>query len=216
MRSFRLLMLAVLALMVALPLAPRVYAGQVGFGKLCIPNSSGVMFPFEMTDPSGTSTMDFGCDSGYAFVGGPSGTYVFTELVAENPPGWVLTDISCERISGGGQTSWRTEGASATVNYDGSDDVVACYFTNTGPSPPPSASVIHYVEEPWSICAIQLGVQEQNGTIAWLPGYAYPGTPISLCRNKTNVLGADVLGETLMFHQFIMNGTSFEIVTTVT
>jgi hypothetical protein len=215
MRSFRLLMLAVLALMVALPLAPRVYAGQVGFGKLCIPDSSGVQFSFEMTDPSGTGTMDFGCDMGYAFASiGTPGTYVFTELVADNPPGWVLTDISCERISGNGGTTWKIEGATATINYDGSNDVVACYFTNTNTGL--SGPVIRYVEVPWSICVIQLGVQESGEIITWLPGYTYSGTPIWQCKNKTEALGQDTLGRIVVLHQFIMNGTSFEIVTAVT
>jgi len=69
-------------------------------------------------------------------------------------------------------------------------------------------------EKPYSICAIQLGVQEENGTVTWLPGYAYPGTPISECQNTTGVLGEDALGETIIFHQFIVDGTSFEIITT--
>jgi hypothetical protein len=70
------------------------------------------------------------------------------------------------------------------------------------------------VPVPWSICAIQLGVQESGGTIEWMPGYGYPGTPISECQNKTDVLGEDALSEAIMFHQFTLNGTSF--VTTVT
>ncbi len=52
------------------------------------------------------------------------------------------------------------------------------------------------------ICVIQLAVQEQNGTSAWLPGYGYPGTPISQCKNSTDVLGQDVLGRTIVLHQF--------------
>jgi hypothetical protein len=58
------------------------------------------------------------------------------------------------------------------------------------------------------ICVIRLGVQEQNGTIGWLPGYGYPGTPISECQNRTDVLGQDVLDRTIMIHQFILNFTS--------
>ena len=57
------------------------------------------------------------------------------------------------------------------------------------------------------LCVIQLGVEEPNGTISWLPGYAYPGTPISQCQNKTDVLGQDVLDRTIMTHQFIQNRT---------
>ena len=63
--------------------------------------------------------------------------------------------------------------------------------------------VVHF-----SICVIQLGVQQPNGTVSWLPGYGYPGTPISQCGNVT-----DVLGRTIMSHQFIMNGTFYEMVT---
>jgi hypothetical protein len=43
-------------------------------------------------------------------------------------------------------------------------------------------------------------VEEVNGTVAWLPGYGYPGTPISECQNKTDVLGQDVLDRTIMIH----------------
>jgi hypothetical protein len=60
----------------------------------------------------------------------------------------------------------------------------------------------------YRICVIRLGVQEQNGTIGWLPGYGYPGTPISECQNRTDVLGQDVLDRTIMIHQFILNFTS--------
>jgi hypothetical protein len=76
---------------------------------------------------------------------------------------------------------------------------------------PDGSSTIAVVEVPYSVCVIQLGVQESNGTITWLPGYAYPGTPISECQNTTDVFGEDVLGGTIMFHQFILNGTSFKI-----
>jgi hypothetical protein len=76
-----------------------------------------------------------------------------------------------------------------------------------------SATTTTTIELPYSICVIQLGVQEQTGTVAWLPGYAYPGTPISQCQNMTDVLGQDVLDRTIMIHQFIRNGTFTEIVT---
>jgi len=65
------------------------------------------------------------------------------------------------------------------------------------------------VPVPYSICVIQFGVQESGGTITWLPGYGYPGTPISQCQNETGVFGQDVLGRTIMFHQFILNGTGY-------
>jgi hypothetical protein len=69
------------------------------------------------------------------------------------------------------------------------------------------------ISVPLSICVIKLGVQVQNGTVAWPPGYAYPDTPISLCQNKTEVL-QDVLDQTIVLHQFIQNRTYYEIVTT--
>jgi hypothetical protein len=142
MRSFRLLTVAVLALVLALSSTQSAYAGQVGFGKICMPNDSpGVVFRFAVTEPSGTWNEDFRCGEGYAFVTVARGTYVFTELVSENPPGWVLRDIVCERISGGGETSWEIEEASVTIYHD-PDDVVVCYFTNMGPS----AAVGGYVE----------------------------------------------------------------------
>jgi hypothetical protein len=64
----------------------------------------------------------------------------------------------------------------------------------------------------WSICVIQLGVQQPNGTVSWLPGYGYPDSPISQCQNMTEVLGQDVLDRTIVLHQFIINGTYVEIV----
>jgi len=72
----------------------------------------------------------------------------------------------------------------------------------------PTPTLVHY-----SICVIQSGVQESGGTITWLPGFAYPDTPVSQCQNKTEVLGQDVLGRTIMLHQFIENGTFYRMVT---
>ena len=63
------------------------------------------------------------------------------------------------------------------------------------------------IEVPYSICVLSLGVEQSDGVILWLPGYAYPGTPVSQCQNKTEVLGQDVLDRTIMIHQFILNGT---------
>jgi hypothetical protein len=65
-------------------------------------DAADVEFHFAVTEPSGASNMDVPCDSGYAYVGAASGTYVFTELVSENPPGWVLRYIVCQRLSGDG------------------------------------------------------------------------------------------------------------------
>jgi hypothetical protein len=66
------------------------------------------------------------------------------------------------------------------------------------------------VPVPFSICVIQFGVQESGGTTTWLPGYGYPGTPISQCQNKTE-LAQDALGRTIVLHQFILNGTAYMI-----
>jgi hypothetical protein len=63
------------------------------------------------------------------------------------------------------------------------------------------------IEVPYSICVLSLGVEQSDGVILWLPGYAYPGTPVSQCQNKTDLLGQDVLNRTIMIHQFILNGT---------
>jgi hypothetical protein len=71
----------------------------------------------------------------------------------------------------------------------------------------PVCSIV--VAVPYSICVIQFGVQESGGTTTWLPGYTYPGTPISQCQNETGMIGQDVLGRTIMFHQFILNGTAY-------
>jgi len=48
---------------------------------------------------------------------------------------------------------------------------------------------------------------QQDGSTKWI-GTGVTNTPISECQNKTGVLGEDVLGGTVVFHQFIMNGTS--------
>jgi hypothetical protein len=53
-----------------------------------------------------------------------------------------------------------------------------------------------------TLCVIQLGVEEPNGTVSWLPGYGYPGLLPSQCQNKTEVLGQDVLDRTIVIHQF--------------
>jgi hypothetical protein len=52
-----------------------------------------------------------------------------------------------------------------------------------------------------TVCVMQLGVQEPDGAVSWLPGYAYPGTPISQCQNTTEYY-TDVLGRTIVIHQF--------------
>jgi hypothetical protein len=74
------------------------------------------------------------------------------------------------------------------------------------------------VDVPYSVCVVQLGVENSDGTTQWQPGYAYPGTPISECQDKSGVLGQDVLGRTIMFHQFILGSqdVTAEAGTTVT
>lgn len=60
---------------------------------------------------------------------------------------------------------------------------------------------VYYVSPAPVLCAIQLGVQDENGNIAWLPGYAYPNLLASQCQNKTDYY-TDVLGRTIVIHQF--------------
>jgi hypothetical protein len=59
------------------------------------------------------------------------------------------------------------------------------------------------------VCVIQVGVEQPAGAILWLPGYAYPGTPISQCENTTDVLGQDVLDRTIVIQQFVQNRTFY-------
>jgi len=61
---------------------------------------------------------------------------------------------------------------------------------------------VYSVSPAQTVCAIQLGVKEPNGTLSWLPGYGYPDLLPSECQNKTEVLGQDVLGRTIVLHQF--------------
>jgi hypothetical protein len=66
------------------------------------------------------------------------------------------------------------------------------------------------VEVPWSICVVQVGLVQQDGSTEWI-GTGVTGAPISQCQNKTEVF-QDVLDQTIMIHQFILNGTSFKMV----
>jgi hypothetical protein len=93
----------------------------------------------------------------------------------------------------------------------GSYSVTVYYGPSLEESSPVTFITSCGVHLPYSICVIQLGVEEPNGTVTWLLGYAYPGTPISECQSVTAVLGGDVLGRTLISHQFIMNGTSSDL-----
>jgi len=59
------------------------------------------------------------------------------------------------------------------------------------------------------LCVIQVGVEQPVSAVLWLPGYAYPDTPISQCQNMTQVLGQDVLDRTIVIQQFVQNRTFF-------
>jgi len=65
------------------------------------------------------------------------------------------------------------------------------------------------------ICAIQVGVEEPKGTVSWLPGYAYPGLPPSQCQDKTEYY-TDVLGRTIVIHQFNQTRMGGQIITRTT
>jgi hypothetical protein len=65
----------------------------------------------------------------------------------------------------------------------------------------------------YSLCVMRLGVEQTGWTVLWLPGYGYPDIPVSQCQNMTDVLGQDVLGRTIVLHQFIQNRTYYEKVT---
>jgi len=66
------------------------------------------------------------------------------------------------------------------------------------------------VEVPYSICAVQVGLVQQDGSIVWI-GTGVAGAPISECQDTTEYF-TDVGGGTVAFHQFILNGTGFKIV----
>jgi hypothetical protein len=63
----------------------------------------------------------------------------------------------------------------------------------------------------FEICVIQLGVGEADGTILWLPGFGWSGLPPSLCQDWTDVLGEDMLGRTILLHQFNLTIGAFTI-----
>ena len=66
------------------------------------------------------------------------------------------------------------------------------------------------IEVPYSICVVQVGLVQQDGSTEWI-GTGVTGAPISKCQNTTEYF-TDVIGGTVAFHQFILNGTSFKIV----
>ena len=72
----------------------------------------------------------------------------------------------------------------------------------------PASTVI---EVPYSICVVQVGLVQQDGSTEWI-GTGVTGAPISECQDTTEYF-TDVIGGTVAFHQFILNGTSYKIVT---
>ena len=68
------------------------------------------------------------------------------------------------------------------------------------------------IEVPYSICVVQVGLVQQDGSTEWI-STGVTGAPISECQNTTEYF-TDVGGGTVAFHQFILNGTSFKIVAT--
>jgi subtilisin family serine protease len=69
---------------------------------------------------------------------------------------------------------------------------------------PPTPFEISAPLTPFEICVVQLGVQEQNGTVSWLPGYGWPGLPASQCPEKFEYYNDPVWDppRTIVFHQF--------------
>jgi hypothetical protein len=73
-----------------------------------------------------------------------------------------------------------------------------------------SSHAFTVIEVPYSVCVVQVGFVQQDGSTIWI-STGVTGTPISDCQNTTEYF-TDVMGGTVAFHQFILNGTSFEIV----
>jgi subtilisin family serine protease len=61
--------------------------------------------------------------------------------------------------------------------------------------------IVENVPQTYQICVIQLGVKQLNGSVSWLPGYAYPGFAPSQCQDRVEYY-SDVLGRTIAIHQF--------------
>jgi hypothetical protein len=190
MRSFRVLAVAILALVLALSFPPSAFPAPV----------------------ETTLSLSPGC--------GPPGTVIsFLAVVFGNSE----HDPSISSLPDG-----LLSAVTITITNRVSDSVVSGTFTVAAGAHGSYLVTVHTLGIGYSIsvefstacpqlCLIQLGMQEQNGTITWLPGYVYPGTPVSECQDTTGVLGDDVLGGTIMFHQFILNITYTErMIVTIT
>ena len=75
---------------------------------------------------------------------------------------------------------------------------------------PGNLSFLTVIEVPYSVCVVQVGLVQQDGSIVWT-STGVTGAPISDCPNTTEYF-TDVTGGTVAFHQFILNGTSFKII----
>jgi hypothetical protein len=66
---------------------------------------------------------------------------------------------------------------------------------------------INVIEVHYSICVVQVGLVQQDGSTEWI-GTGVTGTPISECQDTTEYF-TDVMGGSVAFHQFILNGTYY-------
>jgi hypothetical protein len=183
-RSFKLLAIALL--IVTLPLS----SAQIG---LAAPQIS--LSP--TCGPSGTVVTVAG--SGFALSAQPYCDF------ASTPSGLIGstrgTDFSCYvDVDGSLANTWFIVAAGASGSYS----VTVTYFGQiSDPVTFNAGSCLSQPsQQPFGLCVARLGVQEPNGTVTWLSGYAYPGTPVSGCQNKTEVLGQDVLDRTIVLQQF--------------
>ena len=56
------------------------------------------------------------------------------------------------------------------------------------------------VSKAYELCLMQLGVQQSDGTVSWLPGYAYTPIPPTCPEKFDNY--TDVFGRVIVIHQF--------------
>ena len=192
MRSFRLLAVAVLAVTLALSSAQNVYAASIGL----TPNPVTQGSSFQVTG-FGFPINNVGTLSVYADTSGNcTGPTSFQQNVTPDGSGQVgpLT-FSSSSLGVGIHCILIDFGAIRDNNE----------LTVTAPAS--AAPVV--IEVPYSVCVVQVGLVQQDGSIEWI-GTGVTGAPISECQNTTVYL-TDVGGGTVAFHQFILNGTSFKI-----